>query len=140
MKDPAHVLKCKKLAALVGTGAAQEVMLEQLGVTKHALTKLLADPETEQAVAELGDEIIKEAKQMSRREMAKMSGLALKALEANLRKHSMEAVKVVLQITGVLAKDQAPEAAAGITVVMPGATLEQPQVIEIPSDSGGQDD
>ncbi len=127
--EPNHDMLCRQVAALVATGATQEAIRQQLNISRAVVSKLVADPSTRQYVSEMGEEVTKAALIRIRQDISRMTGLALKALEANLRKNSMEAVKTLLRVAGALDQENSPTQDTNLTVIMPGGKVEK--VVEL---------
>lgn len=127
--EPNHDMQCRQVAALVASGATQEAIRQQLGISRGQVAKLINDPSTRQYVSEMGEEVTKAALIRIKQDMAKMTGLALKALEANLRKNNMEAVKTLLRVAGALDQENSTPHDTTLTVIMPGAKVEK--VVEL---------
>ena len=123
--EPAnHDLLCRQAAALVASGATQEAIRQQLNLSRYQVARLVNDPTTKKYVEDMGEEVTKAALNRIRQDIAKMTGLALKALEANLKKNSMEAVKTLLRVAGALDQEAKAPSDTNLTVIMPGAKVE----------------
>lgn len=130
-------LQCHQVAALIGQGLKRTEIRAQLGLTVYELNKIVEHPDTQNLIKDAAEETGKVALNALKKGIARMADLTLKALEANLRKNSMQAVNTALQVLGVLDRDKAPVGEQSITVVLPGG--EQPTTIEVKADGSSID-
>jgi hypothetical protein len=120
---------CRQAAALIASGATHATIQQQLNLSRWQTSKLVNDPMTRQYVAEMGEEVTKTALIRIRQDVSKLAGLAMKALESNLKKNNMEAVKTLLRVVGALDHETQQAQDTNLTVIMPGAKTEQ--VLEV---------
>lgn len=123
--------RLKKAAAMAVGGAEKGDVRKALGLTYYAVNKLYNDEQFKKLVAELGDDAIVVAKQTTRNKIAKLAAKAVVALEKNLDKHNLEAVKVVLRSMGIEQQKEGDDKASGLTVVLATQPKPEPKTIEV---------
>lgn len=98
----------KKAAALSSQGVSKQAMGKQLKLSPNRIKRIHQDERFKQMVQEIGDDAVSAAKAKTRSDISRMQNKAMKALEDNLDKKSLEAVKVWLKAVGM---DQEKETA-----------------------------
>ena len=135
LTDAEAELLYRNIASMIGAGLPHTEVRSRLTLTHHELRKALDHPDTQRYIRELAEETSKTALTALKKGIAGMADLTLKALESNLKKGNMQAVRTALEVMGALAKEQVAPVDTSITVVMPGGTTEN--VIEVQGSEEG---
>lgn len=114
----------RKGAALASTGATRPKIGTELGLTKYMVNKMFQHELFRSTLASISDDAVAEAKAKTRHDISKMQSKAMKALEKNLDKDSLEAVKIFLKSMG-LAEEVENKDGGGFTLML--ATQPKPQ-------------
>jgi hypothetical protein len=120
----------KQAAALAISGMSQNKVALTLNISRRQARKIYDDERFKSVVEDVGNDAILTAKTRLRQEISKMSDLMLKALRANLEKHSLEAVKVGLKVVGLDEPEKEGQGDGNITVIMANSK-EPDKVIEV---------
>lgn len=88
-------------AALAATGSTKNAVQQRLKLSLYMVNKLYRHELFRSTVKEISDDAVAVAKNKTRHEISKMQVKAMNALEKNLDKHSLEAVKVFLRAIGM---------------------------------------
>lgn len=132
----------KQIAALAVTGINTNQISQQLGITRPQVKRILAMPQTKLLISELGDTAMATAVSQIKTRTARLVDKALIALEHNLDKNDLEAVKLIFRTVGA---DKPPETGpsdTSITIIAPGGTKikENTQDAEFTVVEGEEDD
>lgn len=119
----------QKVCDLASKNMTTKDISQELKISYPIVRKLMKSPEYQG-----------EVKNAIRRKNAFLVGLAMKALEEQLRDGNLDAVKVVFKVAGALEQEQATAAKADsqLVVVMPGAQapVKQEVVIDVSPQNG----
>lgn len=111
----------KRAAALAAGGASKYKVAKGLNLSHYFVAKIWRDELFKKLVAEIGDDAVAASKATMRNELSKLSGLAIKAIEHQLKKHNLNAAITVLRSVGVetAPKDDGADK-GGFTLVLAG--------------------
>lgn len=129
-----------RVAALLVLGKSTSEIADTLSVSFNTVKKIAVMDATKSMVRDMGESVLSVAKSVIRKRTADMTELACEVLLEHLKKErSLDAVKLVYKVAGVLADEpvQKNQGSGAITVVLPGAQLTQESVIDV---TGGQVD
>lgn len=123
----------KKAAALAASGKNKQEVKKQCGLSVHGMNKLYKDEEFKRLVADIGDDAIVNSKNEMKLAISRMTKKAIVALEKNLDKHSLEAVRTFLKIIGLGEGAVTDDKGGGFTLVLANQKPE-PQTIVVKQD------
>lgn len=119
----------KQVAAMSASGAKKSEIRRQFNLSQYYIDKIYNDELFKQLVEGIGDEAIFNARLVTKRELAKLAGLAVKAINENLKKHSLAAAQVVLKAIGLDGSNKEEEKNTGFTLVL--ANQKKEEVIKV---------
>lgn len=122
----------KRAAALAAAGGTKYKVMKELGISQYYTNKIWRDERFKLLLEEIGNDAVAASKSQLKSELAKLSGLAIKALTANLKKDNLQAAIVVLRSMGVETTKEGEDKGKGFTLVLAGQKQE-PQTIEVVS-------
>lgn len=136
MNDPnvglINEVTTKKVAALASTGASKNAISKQLKISLYHVNRIQKTDEYRTYLTEIGDSVIASAKAEMRTAIAALKGKTIKALDKNLDKHSMDAVKTVLRAMGLDGQVKEDEGkGGGLTLILAGQDNKSPTVVEV---------
>ena len=121
----------KKAAALsVGDNLSKTQVRQKLGVTGYLINKIYKHELFKSTIAAIVDDAVLAAKNKTRQDISRMQNKAMVALEKNLDKHSLEAVKVYLRAIGMEHEPEANKDAGGFTLVLANQKPD-PQTVQV---------
>lgn len=109
----------KQAAALAANGMSQNKISLTLNISRRQVRNIYNDDRFKALVEDIGDDVIRSAKVHIRNEIAGLKKEIIRVLQANLKKDSLDAVKVALKALGAEGfEEQQQEANTGLTVVL----------------------
>ena len=127
----------KKAAALAVNGATKYKVQKALGISQYFVNKIWKDELFKKLLTELGDDAVAASKATLRNEIAKLSGLAIAAIEHQLKKHNLQAAITVLRATGVeTAQKDDEKDKGGFTLVLAGQNGQPDKTVKLDKDGG----
>jgi hypothetical protein len=121
----------KRAAALAASGATKYKVMTSLKLTQYAVNKLWKDERFKQIVAEIGEDAVSASKAITRNQMAKLSSLAMKAIEFQLKKNNLMAAVTVLRAIGVETEKDKGGESGGFSLVLATAQPDKKTTIEV---------
>jgi hypothetical protein len=118
-------LVVKQVAALSATGASPVAIAEQLGMSRYQVKKIIASGRYAEIVKDIGDEVVKGAKQVIRSKTSELAKEITRVLTERLADNDLEAVKVALKIIGFDNSDDKDKGDTNINVILPGQNNDQ---------------
>jgi hypothetical protein len=118
-------LVVKQVAALSATGASPVAIAEQLGMSRYQVKKIIASGQYAEVIKDIGDEVVKGAKQVIRSKTSELAKEITRVLTERLAENDLEAVKVALKIIGFDNSDDKDKGETNINVILPGQSNEQ---------------
>lgn len=109
----------KRIAALAVSGTSKAAIAKELKISRRQVDKAYNDERFLKLVDDIGNDAIATTKTFIQKEFSKLSPEILRVLKANLKKDSLEAVKVFLKAMGLDAKAEEDVSGNGnLTVVL----------------------
>ena len=91
----------REVATLAAAGAPKSHIIKSLNTTQFIVNEVLAMPDCKSFIDEINKEAIEEAKLTVRKGVASLAAEAVKVVQDNLKKGSLEAAKTVFKVLGV---------------------------------------
>lgn len=107
----------RKGAAMAATGSTRPAVQKALKLSLYMVKKLYKHELFRTTLAEISDDAVAAAKVKTRNDISRMQTKAMAALEKNLDKHSLEAVKIFLKSMG-LAEETENKDGGGFTLML----------------------
>lgn len=101
---------------------------QKFNVSRRQIRNVMEDPRFKQELDRMGDEALKPAINIVRKDMIKLAKKAVKVVESNLDDDNLEAAKLVFKVLGVDQMEEKPND-TNLTVILPGS-VKQETVIE----------
>lgn len=108
----------RKGAALAATGSTKGQVQKALKLSAYMTRKLFSHELFRSTLAEIAEDAVSAAKNKTRNDIARMQSKAMKALEANLDKNSLEGVKVFLKAMGLAEEKDDGSENKGFTLML----------------------
>jgi hypothetical protein len=121
----------KKGAALVASGASKLKLRKELKLSAYAVNKLYKDEGFKKLIQDIGDDAVAAAKARARSTMARLEQKAMTALEKNLDKHSLEAVKTWLRAVGLDQTKDGDDKPGGFTLLLATQPKPEPKTVQV---------
>lgn len=121
----------KRGAALAASGAAKLKVRTTLGLSVRMVDKLYKSELFRSTVASIADDAVAAAKNKTRTDISRMQGKAMKALEANLDKNSLEAVKTWLKAVGMDQEKEGDDKGGPLTLILANQPQPQPTTVVV---------
>jgi hypothetical protein len=119
----------KRAAALAAAGASKYKVQKELGISQYYTNKIWRDDLFKKLLEEIGNDAVAASKSQLKGQLAKLSTLAIKALEVNLKKFNLQAAVTVLRSMGVETAKDGDEKQQGFTLVLAGQKQEPKTVV-----------
>lgn len=129
-EDEVLVALTKQIAALAAIGTSTNQISQQLSLTRPQVKRILASPQCALLIRGIGEHSLNTAIAEIKTRTAGLVDKALAALEHNLDKNELEAVKLIFRTVGVLDPAETKQVDTQITIVAPGGTRVSKDVIE----------
>lgn len=116
------------IATLTVIGKGPYEIAKQLNVDARRVKRIQEKPECKEAIKEITNSAITNAKNVVKSEVSKMVPALLETLKKHLEEHNLNAVPHALKILGITEDEKGP-ASTKIQVIIPGEPT-QPKTIE----------
>jgi hypothetical protein len=91
----------KRVAAMASLGASKNKMQKTIGLTPFILDKVMNMELYKTTLNDISDELVNNAKQLTKNQLAKLSEEAVRVIAANLDKDNLRAAELVLKSMGI---------------------------------------
>lgn len=118
-----------RVATLKALGKTNDQIIEETGLSKFVVQKVLRSPESQALIKAVDETFINSQLMLLKTELARLINKAVKVIEKNLDENNLEAVKVLFKGVGAEAKVESGESNQNITVIMPGVKTEK--IVEV---------
>lgn len=139
LKTPVNeAILIPQIAAQLALGKPVTEIARALNAGYHTVKRLAGKDETKAIVNEIATGYKDVARAYCMKAIAEMNELSMEGLKKALKEGNVQAIRTHLQVVGLLNVEEArvgDKGGGSLTVVLPGATIEQNKVLEV---SGGE--
>jgi hypothetical protein len=123
-----------QIASLLALGKTATEIARQLNLGFHTVKRISQKDECKAIVAEITTSYKETAKAVAAKAVSEMTELAVEGLKKALEEGNVQAVRTHFQVIGLLGVEEQgskDKGSGALTIVMPGASVSQNEVIEV---------